>query len=245
LIRLENVRFRYDEAESDVLRGLSLDIPVGATTAIVGPSGAGKSTLIDLLGRFRDPTAGRILVDGADLRELDLAAWRARLSIMSQDVFLFDASVRENVLYGRPEATEGELMEAARIAHADAFIAALPQGWDTRVGDRGGRLSGGQRQRIALARAILRDPELFLLDEATNALDAETERAFQDALAAFGHGRTMVVVAHRLSTIEAADQIVLVDAGVVVESGAFAELVARRGRFWRLYEAQRLATAAE
>ena len=244
-IRLQDVRFSYEAGEAEVLRGLTLDIPAGKTTAIVGPSGAGKSTLIDLLARFRDPTAGRVFVDGVDLRDLDLAQWRARLSIMSQDVFLFDASVRENILYGRADASEAALRDAARIAHADRFIESLPQGWDTRLGDRGGRLSGGQRQRIALARAIIRDPELFLLDEATNALDAETERAFQHALAAFGRGRTMVVVAHRLATIEAADQIVLLDGGTVAECGSFSELVARRGRFWRLYEAQRLVTAAE
>jgi subfamily B ATP-binding cassette protein MsbA len=244
-IRLQDVRFSYEAGEAEVLRGLTLDIPAGKTTAIVGPSGAGKSTLIDLLARFRDPTAGRVFVDGVDLRDLDLAQWRARLSIMSQDVFLFDASVRENIQYGRADASEAALRDAARIAHADRFIESLPQGWDTRLGDRGGRLSGGQRQRIALARAIVRDPEFFLLDEATNALDAETERAFQQALAAFGRGRTMVVVAHRLATIEAADQIVLLDGGTVAECGSFSELVARRGRFWRLYEAQRLVTAAE
>lgn len=244
-IRLEDVRFRYAEGEAEVLRGLTLEIPAGKTTAIVGPSGAGKSTLIDLLARFRDPTDGVVRVDGVDLRELDLAQWRARMSIMSQDVFLFDASVRDNVLYGDANADAEALAHAARIARADAFIKALPEGWDTRVGDRGGRLSGGQRQRVALARAVVRNPDLFLLDEATNALDAETERAFQAALAEFSRGRTLVVVAHRLATIEAADQIVMMDAGVVVESGSFADLTARRGRFWRLYEAQRLATAAE
>ncbi|MBU6372111.1 MAG: ABC transporter ATP-binding protein/permease [Alphaproteobacteria bacterium] len=244
-IRLENVRFRYAEGEAEVLRGLTLDIPAGKTTAIVGPSGAGKSTLIDLLARFRDPTDGVVRVDGVDLREFDLAQWRAHMSIMSQDVFLFDASVRDNVLYGDATADDDALSHAARIARADAFIEALPEGWNTRVGDRGGRLSGGQRQRIALARAVVRNPDLFLLDEATNALDAETERAFQAALAEFSRGRTLVVVAHRLATIEAADQIVMMEAGVVIESGSFADLIGKRGRFWRLYEAQRLATAAE
>lgn len=244
-IRLENVRFRYAEGEAEVLRGLTLDIPAGKTTAIVGPSGAGKSTLIDLLTRFRDPSDGVVRIDDVDLRELDLAQWRARLSIMSQDVFLFDTSVRDNIVYGDANADSAAIARAARIARADTFIDALPEGWETRVGDRGGRLSGGQRQRVALARAIVRDPDLFLLDEATNALDAETERAFQAALAEFSRGRTLVVVAHRLATIEAADQIVLMDAGVVVERGSFAELIAQRGRFWRLYEAQRLATAAE
>ena len=244
-IRLQDVRFRYDPREADVLRGISLFIPAGKTTAIVGPSGAGKSTLIDLIFRYRDVTDGAVLVDDVDIRALDIAQWRARIAIMTQDVTLFDASIRDNILYGRPHASAEELANAARIAHALDFIEALPEGWNTIVGDRGGRLSGGQRQRIALARAIVRDPDILLLDEATNALDTETERAFQDALAQFGQGRTLVVVAHRLSTIESADQIVMVDQGAVVEVGAFGELLAKRGRFARLYEAQRLSSAAE
>lgn len=241
-IVFENVSFRYKPDEPLVLKNLSLVIPAGKTTAIVGMSGSGKSTLIDLVMRFRDPTEGRILVDGQDLRDLNLAAWRQHLALMSQEVFLFDQSVAENIRYGRLDATPEDLKHAADVAYATGFIEQLPQGWDTPVGERGARLSGGQRQRIALARAVLRDPALLLLDEATNALDSFSERAFQESLAMFQKGRTLIVVAHRLATVEKADQIVMMDAGQAIEIGDFSSLISRNGRFAHMYEAQRLST---
>ncbi len=241
-IVFENVSFRYKPDEALVLQDVSLAIPAGKTTAIVGISGSGKSTLMDLIMRFRDPVEGRVLVDGDDLRDLDLAQWRQHLALMSQEVFLFDQSVRDNIRYGRLDATDADLRHAADVAYATGFIEQLPLGWDTPVGERGARLSGGQRQRIALARAVLRDPALLLLDEATNALDSFSERAFQESLAAFQKGRTLVVVAHRLSTVENADQIVMMEAGRIIETGDFHSLIARNGRFAHMYEAQRLSS---
>jgi subfamily B ATP-binding cassette protein MsbA len=239
-IQFRGVGFRYAESEPLVLENVSFTVPRGKTTAIVGPSGSGKSTLIDLLFRFRDPVDGDVLVDGVPLRELQLTQWRGRMAFMNQDVFLFDASVRENVAYGRDGVSEAEIVNALKIAHAWEFVEGLPQGLDTLVGERGGRLSGGQRQRIALARTIVRNPDILLLDEATNSLDSLSEKAFQEALAEFGQGRTLVVVAHRLATIEGADQVIMVENGHVVEQGDFQTLLAKRGKFARLYESQRL-----
>jgi subfamily B ATP-binding cassette protein MsbA len=240
-ITLQNVSFRYAPDAPLILKNIDLTIPVGKTTAIVGPSGAGKSTLVDLLLRFRDPTTGEVLVDGEPLTSLDFHAWRKRISLMSQDTFLFDATVKDNILYGNPHADDATLQHAAKVAHADGFISRLEQGYQTGVGERGSRLSGGQRQRIAIARAVARNPELLVLDEATNALDSHTERAFQDALEAFSHLRTVVVIAHRLATIEKADQIVVLEAGEVVEQGDFRTLLAKGGKFAALYEAQRMS----
>jgi subfamily B ATP-binding cassette protein MsbA len=236
-VELREVGYRYDPAGPAVLDRVSFNIPAGRTTAIVGRSGAGKSTLLSLLFRFRDPTEGAILVDGRPLPELDLAAWRGRLSLMAQEAQLFNATAAENIGYGDLEASPARIAEAAAVAGAD-FLAALPQGLDTELGDRGARLSGGQRQRIALARTILKAPDLLLLDEPTNALDAETEQAFQDALRTFSQGRTVVVVAHRLSTVMAADQVVVLEAGRVVEVGPPQELLARPGHFARLHGLQ-------
>jgi subfamily B ATP-binding cassette protein MsbA len=237
-VTFEAVEFRYGENETPALEHVSLFIPKGKVTAVVGPSGAGKSTLLDLVFRFRDPTSGRVLVDGEPLTGLDVAAWRSRLSLMTQDVHLFHDTVRANIGYARPGATREEIEAAAEVAGAVDFIRSLPQGWSTVLGDRGARLSGGQRQRIALARALLRDPELILLDEATNALDVVSERAIQAELDRWARGRTVVVVAHRLSTVERADQIIVLDRGRVVEQGAPSVLLAAGGHYAAMRRAQ-------
>lgn len=234
-IEFRDVAFRYDAGEALALDGVSFRLPAGKTTAIVGRSGAGKSTLMSLLFRFRDPEAGGVYVDGLPLTQLDLASWRGRLSLMPQEAQLFNATVAENIGYGDLTADAERIRRAAEIAGAAEFIEALPHGYDTELGDRGLRLSGGQRQRIALARTILKDPEVLLLDEPTNALDAETERAFQAALNRFSHGRTVVVIAHRLATVQSADQVVVLEAGRVAEIGPPAELLSRPGRFARLH----------
>ena len=237
-ISFDRVSFAYETGDRPALRDLAFSIPRGKTTAIVGRSGAGKSTLLDLLFRFRDPSDGAILVDGAPLSGLELRSWRERLSVMSQEVWLFNETVRENIAYGKPGATEAEIEAAAKIADAHDFILKLPQGYDTKLGDRGVRLSGGQRQRIALARTVLRDPDVLLLDEATNALDSFAERKFQAALERWAEGRTVVVVAHRLSTIERADQVIVLDDGRVVEQGPPDELRALGGQFAAMRDIQ-------
>jgi len=234
----DKVSFRYSEGEALALNEVSFSLPAGKTTAVVGRSGAGKSTLMTLLFRFRDPTSGVLLADGKALTDLDLADWRSRLSLMAQEAQLFNDTVAANIGYGRLSASRAEIEAAARVAGADAFIRALPNGYDTELEDRGARLSGGQRQRIALARTILRDPEILLLDEPTNALDAETEQAFQMAMHGFSEGRTVVVIAHRLSTVMGADQVVVLDQGRVVEAGRPDELLSRPGHFARLHGLQ-------
>jgi subfamily B ATP-binding cassette protein MsbA len=237
-IEFREVSFAYDRAEAPALDRVSFQLPAGRTTAIVGRSGAGKSTLMSLLFRFRDPTSGEILVDGAPLPEFDLAAWRARLSRMAQEANLFNDTVAANIGYGDPAADEAAIRRAAAVAGAEEFVSGLPQGYDTELGDRGMRLSGGQRQRIALARTILKSPEILLLDEPTNALDGESELAFQVALRAYSAGRTVVVIAHRLSTVRDADQVIVLDGGRVVEAGAPADLLARPGHFARAHGLQ-------
>jgi ATP-binding cassette, subfamily B, bacterial MsbA len=237
-IALQNVWFRYGEDEPWALQDVSFNIPAGKTTAIVGESGAGKSTLLSLLFRFQDPTKGALTADGTPLTALRIATWRNQMALMSQDVQLFNATVAENIGYGRPGAALEDIKEAASIARASAFIEGLPDGYDTIVGDRGLRLSGGQRQRIALARTILRNPDLLLLDEATNALDVESEQAFQLALERFSHRRTVVVIAHRLSTVKDADQIIVMSKGRVIESGPPVELLRSKGPFARMFEMQ-------
>jgi subfamily B ATP-binding cassette protein MsbA len=237
-IEFRDVSFRYAPHEPLALNQVSFTIPKGATTAIVGRSGAGKSTLMTLLFRFEDPTSGEILVDGIPLRELDLRSWRERLSLMSQDVRLFNETVEANIAYGDLDARPEGIRTAAKIAGADEFIRDMPQGYATEVGDHGMRLSGGQRQRIALARTILRDPDILLLDEATNALDSDSERSFQDALDLYARGRTVVVIAHRLATVADADQIIVLEGGRVVECGAPAALLRSEGQFARLHGLQ-------
>lgn len=239
-VRVDGLGFTHPGASGPALEAVSFTIRRGATVAVVGPSGAGKSTLLDLLLGFHDPDQGRILVDGTPLRELDVASWRARLAVVSQDAYIADATVRENLLYGRPDASSAELEAAADAAHALEFIRRLPQGFDTEIGERGVRLSGGQRQRLALARALVRAPDLLLLDEATNALDSFAETAVQEALARCAGRVTMLVVAHRLATVERADLIVVLDQGRVVEQGDFAGLVRADGLFAQMYRLQRL-----
>ena len=238
-IRLDAVGFRHSGARSEALSDVTAEIPAGRTTAVVGPSGAGKSTLLGLVCRLADPTSGAVLVDGQDLRRFDVAGWRRRIAVVPQDVFLFNASIRENIAYGRPGATEAEIVAAAKAAFAHDFIAALPAGYDTQAGDRGLRFSGGQRQRLALARAILVAPDVLILDEATNALDGMAERLVQDALDQQAGRRTVIVVAHRLSSVERADHVILLDHGRVAASGSPEELWRGSPLFRALFGAER------
>ncbi|MEM7355635.1 MAG: ABC transporter ATP-binding protein [Acidobacteriota bacterium] len=238
-IELEAVDFHYDTDEPAALRDVSLHIGRGETTALVGPSGAGKSTLIHLLMRFYEPTSGGIQVDGTPLAELDLGSWREKIAVVSQDIHVFDTTVAENIAYGRLDASHDEITAAARQADAHEFISALPDGYATRVGEHGVRLSGGQKQRIALARAIVRQPQMLILDEATNALDSLSESVIQRFLERKHNDRTVIVIAHRLSTVEQADQILVLDQGEIVERGNLAELLAEGGLFARLYELQK------
>ncbi len=237
-IRFQGVSFIYPQHSKIVLDNFDMWMPRGATIALVGPSGGGKSTVAELLPRFYDPTSGRITVDGRDLRDLDVKSWRAAIGIVSQDTFLFNDSVRNNILYARPDASEADLLEAARRAHAAEFIEKLPNGYDTTLGDRGILLSGGQRQRIAIARALLRNPDILILDEATSALDTLSEELVRQALEELSKDRTTLVIAHRLSTVQKADQIIVLVQGRVLESGTHDELVALKGHYTRLYERQ-------
>jgi subfamily B ATP-binding cassette protein MsbA len=237
-VELRELTFRHEGRAEDALDRVSFSIPRGKTVAIVGPSGAGKSTLLDLLARFYDPSAGAILVDGRELREFDLASWRGALGLVSQDTFLFNDSIEANIRYGDPRASREAVVRAAERAYAHSFISELPEKYATVVGDKGVKLSGGQRQRIALARAMLREPQLLLLDEATSHLDSESEMYVQRAIREFQKSATVVIVAHRLSTVEQADSIVVLDGGRVVEQGWHAELLARQGRYAELYRRQ-------
>ncbi|MEW5889169.1 MAG: lipid A export permease/ATP-binding protein MsbA [Pseudomonadota bacterium] len=238
-IRFDNVSFRYPGAERDALSRITLAIEPGETVALVGPSGGGKTTLVSLLPRFYTPTSGRILLDGHDLCELTLDSLRAQLALVGQEVLLFNDTVAANIAYGAMRnASPAQVEAAARAAHALDFIRALPQGFDTLIGENGARLSGGQRQRIAIARAILKNAPVLILDEATSALDNESERQVQAALEELMHGRTTIVIAHRLSTVEQADRIVVLQQGSIAEIGSHRELLARDGVYAQLYRLQ-------
>jgi subfamily B ATP-binding cassette protein MsbA len=237
-IVFDDVSFQYDSADEAALSDASFTIPAGKTTAFVGPSGGGKSTVMKLLLRFYDPTSGKIILDGHPLAEFNLEFWRSQIAVVSQDVYLFNASVRENIAYGRLGATEDEIVEAARKADAHDFIERMPNKYETVLGHRGMRLSGGQQQRISLARAIVRNPRILILDEATNALDSISEEWIQETLNKLREDRTVIMIAHRLSTIERADQIVVIEKGRIQEWGKLPDLVQAGGLFARLYHLQ-------
>ena len=236
-IEFRNVRFSY-EPDEPVLRDMSFVARPGKVTALVGPSGGGKSTALALLLRFYEPQSGNICVDGEDITCVSRRSLRAQIGYVGQDAHLFSASIRENITFGRMDASEAAMIAAAKAAHAHEFIMGFPQGYDTQVGEQGFRLSGGQRQRIAIARALLKDAPIILLDEATAALDSESEQHIQDAMAHLCEGRTTLVIAHRLGTIIHADCILVVDRGMVVESGRHDELLRRGGRYASFYRLQ-------
>jgi subfamily B ATP-binding cassette protein MsbA len=236
-IKLEGVTFGYGP-DRPVVRSVDLEIAAGESLALVGPSGSGKTTLVGLIPRLWDVDAGAIRIDGRDVRDVTVASLREQIGLVAQEATLFGGSIRDNILYGRLGATDAEMVAAAEAANAHQFISAFPEGYDTIVGDRGQRLSGGQRQRVAIARAILKDPPILLLDEATSSLDNESERLVQEALDRLKVGRTTIIVAHRLSTIRAADRIAVLDDGWLVELGTQDELLAADGLYARLHRVQ-------
>jgi ATP-binding cassette subfamily B protein len=242
-IRFDNVAFAYEPARP-ILKGVSFEVPAGRTVAIVGPSGAGKSTISRLLFRFYDVTGGHILIDGQDVRDVTQTSLRAAIGMVPQDTVLFNDTIRYNIRYGRWEATDAQVEEAARLAQIDAFIRMSPHGYETEVGERGLKLSGGEKQRVAIARTILKAPPILVLDEATSALDSHTERDIQDALQRVAENRTTLVIAHRLSTIVAADEIIVLDDGVIVERGTHHELLLKDGLYASMWNRQREAEQA-
>ena len=237
-IEFVDVDFGYTPEEEPVLKQISLTIPKGTTVALVGASGAGKSTLADLIPRFYDPTRGKILFDGVDLRQFEINSLRQRVSVVSQNTFIFNATVRDNIAYAMETVNEADIRTAARQANALEFIEDMPEGFDTQLGDRGIRLSGGQRQRIAIARALLRNPDILILDEATSALDSVSERLIQQSLEKLAAGRTVIAIAHRLSTIMNADKVLVLERGRIVEAGTYQELLQQRGQLWQYHQMQ-------
>src|SRR5438105_12382995 len=244
MIRFENVDFAYDPARP-ILKGLSLEVPAGRTVAIVGPSGAGKSTVSRLLFRFYDVSGGRIAIDGQDIRDVTQTSLRAAIGMVPQDTVLFNDTIRYNIRYGRWEASDAEVEEAARLAQIDGFIRLSPKGYETEVGERGLKLSGGEKQRVAIARTILKAPPILMLDEATSALDSHTEQEIQAALDLVSKGRTTIVIAHRLSTVISADEIIVLKDGQIAERGTHVELMAKHGLYASMWDRQREATEAE
>ena len=243
-VAFEDVSFAY-RPQHTTLHHLDFEVPPGATFALVGPSGSGKSTLITLMARFYDPTEGRILIDGKDIRDFNVHSLRRQIGIVMQDNILFSGTIADNIRYGRPGASDAEMKEAAEAAHADEFISKLTHGYETWLGEKGVQLSGGQRQRIAIARVVLKDPRILILDEATSALDTESERLVQDALEKLMTRRTSIVIAHRLSTIVKADRILVLDQGRIVEQGSHQELLRQQGLYNRLHNLQFAAVSAE
>jgi subfamily B ATP-binding cassette protein MsbA len=236
-IRFERVDFAYDESEK-ILDGIDVTIRRGETVALVGPSGAGKTTIANLLPRFYDPSAGRILFDGHEARSVTLESLRGQIGLVTQETFLFDDTVRNNIAYGRAEVPMDRIISAAKSAHAHEFIENLPEGYDTVLGERGARLSVGQRQRLTIARALLKDPPILILDEATSALDSESEKLVQEALEVLMKNRTSLVIAHRLATVRRADRILVMEKGRVVETGTHRELLERDGLYARYHSLQ-------
>jgi len=236
-VRFEDVTFEY-EAGKPVLHGITLDVVPGTVAALVGSSGSGKSTVIGLVAAFAKPRTGAIYIDGVDLSTVRLDSYRSQLGVVLQDNFLFDGTIKENILFGKPAASEEEVSRAATIARVDEFALKMENGLDTVIGERGVKLSGGQRQRVAIARAILADPRILILDEATSSLDTESEMMIQEGLAALMAGRTTFVIAHRLSTIRSADQILVLEQGQIVERGTHSQLLAKTGRYFDLYTRQ-------
>jgi ATP-binding cassette, subfamily B, bacterial len=237
---MENVGFIYPGTSRSVLRDIDLQVEPGETIALVGRSGSGKTTFTNLIARFYDPTTGLIRLDGTNLRDIEVESYRQLLGIVEQDVFLFDGTIAENIAYGDRWATEARITHAAKAANAAEFIERLPDRYETLIGERGVRLSGGQRQRLAIARAVLADPRIFILDEATSNLDTESERLIQQSLATLLHGRTSFVIAHRLSTIRHADRILVLDEGAIGEIGTHEELMSSSGQYRDMVELQRL-----